>query len=161
MSQLLIRKIRKSDNRALASVIRRVLKEMGVPEEGTTYSDAITDDLYSYYNDLRAAYFVVEEQGNIIGGGGIIQLENFDGNVCELQKMYFLKEARGRGVGAQMIEICLEKAREFGYDKCYLETMPYMKAAQNLYLRRGFKYLDGPMGDTGHYSCSVWMLKEL
>ncbi len=75
--------------------------------------------------------------------------------------MYFLPEARGKGLGAQMIEKCLEKAKEFGFDQCYLETMPYMKAAKKLYQRNGFDFIDGPMGDTGHYSCNVWMIKKL
>ena len=52
-------------------------------------------------------------------------------------------------------------AKEYKFDKCYLETMTYMKAAQGLYLKKGFEYIDGPMGNTGHYSCPVHMLKEL
>lgn len=49
------------------------------------------------------------------------------------KKMYFLEEARGVGLGSNMIKTCLGRAREFGFEKCYLETMPYMKAAQKLY----------------------------
>jgi putative acetyltransferase len=75
--------------------------------------------------------------------------------------MYFLGEARGRGLGAKMIQVCLERAKEYGYEKVYIETMPYMKAAQKLYIRSGFEYIDAPMGDTGHYSCSVWMIKSI
>ncbi len=44
---------------------------------------------------------------------------------------------------------------------CYLETMPYMLDAQELYRKNGFVYINKPMGDTGHYSCPVWMTKEL
>jgi putative acetyltransferase len=36
-----------------------------------------------------------------------------------------------------------------------------MKNALNLYEKWGFKYLEAPMGNTGHYSCTVWMLKKL
>jgi len=45
--------------------------------------------------------------------------------------MYFLPEARGLGLGAKMMERCLQSAKDFGYEKCYLETMPYMEDAQN------------------------------
>ena len=117
--------------------------------------------MYSHYNVPRAAYFVVEHEGRIIGCAGVAQLENYDGNVCELQKMYFLEEARGKGLGAKVIEACLNKAKEFGFEACYLETMPYMEAAQKLYKKNGFEYIDAPMGNTGHYSCPVWMLKKL
>jgi len=86
---------------------------------------------------------------------------NYEGNVCELQKMYFLPEARGIGMGSKMMSTCLEAARSFGYEQCYLETMPYMTAAQKLYTRTGFYYIDQPLGNTGHYSCPVHMLYEL
>ena len=109
----------------------------------------------------KSIYFVVEENGKIIGGAGVNQLDNSNENICELQKMYFLKEARGRGIGMQMIEKCLAKAKEFGYEKCYLETLPVMLNAQKLYTKVGFEYLSEPLGGTGHTSCPVWMIKNL
>ena len=75
--------------------------------------------------------------------------------------MYFLEEARGKGLGAEMMAACLDKAVQFKFEKCYLETMTYMKDAQKLYKKVGFEYLDGPLGDTGHFSCPVQMLKTL
>ena len=75
--------------------------------------------------------------------------------------MYFLPQARGQGAGAKMMERCLEAAKNFDYEKCYLETMPNMLAAQNLYKKSGFGYICAPMGNTGHNACPVWMLKDL
>ena len=103
----------------------------------------------------------MEIEGKIVGGAGVSQLENSSENICELQKMYFLHEARGKGIGSQMIQKCLQKAIEFGYEKCYLETLPEMLAAQNLYKKMGFEYLCSPMGNTGHTTCPVWMIKSL
>jgi len=60
-----------------------------------------------------------------------------------------------------MMNKCLEQAKDFGFEKCYIETMPFMYAAQKLYKKSGFEYLDAPLGNTGHSSCSVWMLKVL
>jgi putative acetyltransferase len=60
-----------------------------------------------------------------------------------------------------MIDLCLNQAREYGYEQCYIETMSYMKAAQKLYRTYGFEYLEGPIGDTGHYSCGVHMILDL
>jgi putative acetyltransferase len=134
---------------------------MGIAKVGTAYEDKALDDMHAAYDVPKATYFVVEYQGRIIGCAGIAQLQNYEGNVCELQKMYFLEEARGKGIGSQMISVCLEKAKEFGFEACYLETMPYMESAQKLYQRSGFEYIDAPMGNTGHYSCPVWMLKKL
>jgi putative acetyltransferase len=75
--------------------------------------------------------------------------------------MYFLPIARGKGLGTALISKCLEKAKEFGFDSCYLETMPYMQAARKLYNKNGFLNLKEPIGNTGHYSCNVWMLKKI
>ena len=158
---ILIREIKTEDDAQVAQVIRAVLVEMGVPKVGTAYADKALDEMTATYDKDNATYFVVEDQGKIIGGAGIAQLENFEGSICELQKMYFLPEARGKGLGAKMMDICLKKAKSFGYEKCYLETLPYMKDATKLYSKTGFEPLEGPMGDTGHYSCNVWMLKSL
>lgn len=97
----------------------------------------------------------------ILGGAGIAQLKNSTENICELQKMYFSPEARGKGLGSKMMKTCLQKAKKLGYEKCYLETLPYMKDARKLYRKVGFQSLDKPLGDTGHYSCNMWMIKTL
>lgn len=161
MGEAIIREITSDDNLEVAQVIRKVLLEMGVPKVGTAYADKALDDMYKTYNIPKATYFVVEDSGKIIGCAGIAQLDNYEGNVCELQKMYLLEEARGRGLGSKMIIVCLEKAKSYGFEQCYLETMPYMEAAQKLYKKNGFECIDAPMGNTGHYSCPVWMLKKL
>jgi putative acetyltransferase len=156
-----IRPIQKADNEAVAKVIRTVLIEHNVPKVGTAYADASLDCMFETYSTDRSRYFVLEHNNQIIGGAGISQLANEKETICELQKMYFLPEARGLGLGMQLMERCLDEARSFGYEQCYLETMPYMTDAQKLYKKFGFEYIDAPMGCTGHTSCPVWMLKDL
>ena len=113
------------------------------------------------YQQSKSKFFVIEDGGKIIGGAGISPLGNFQGNVCELQKMYFLPEARGRGLGTTILDLCLKEASNFGFEQCYLETMPYMKAAQKLYEGNGFYFIDHSIGETGHTACPVYMLKDL
>ena len=161
MSRYKIRKIRPQDNAEVKNVIQSVLVEMGVPKVGTAYEDVSLNDMCGNYNRPRMAYFVVEENNKIIGSAGIAPLQGGDEETCELQKMYFLPEARGRGVGAEMMKTCLDFARMNGFKKCYLETLPYMENARKLYARTGFESLDKPMGNTGHYNCTMWMIKEL
>lgn len=160
-NNFLIREIKPEDNSKIAIAIRTVLIEFGVPKVGTAYADTILDTLFEAYNIENAIYYVIEKNGEIVGGAGIKQLDNYIGNVCELQKMYFLPEARGIGLGSKMMQTCLQKAKEFGFEQCYLETLPYMQDARKLYRKAGFNDLDAPMGDTGHYSCNLWMLKDL
>jgi len=161
MDGMLIREIQKGDNVQIAVVIREVFISDDYPKTGTAFADTQLDFMFETYDNPRAAYFVVEENGKIIGGAGISQLESSKENICELQKMYFLKEARGKGLGLQMIEKCLAIATEFGYSNCYLETLPEMLVAQNLYKKVGFEYLNSPLGNTGHTTCPVWMIKQL
>ena len=156
-----IREIQPQDNAPIAAVIREVFIADNFPKTGTAFADIQLDFMYEVYEKPRATYFVLENDGKIIGGVGISQLENSKENICELQKMYLLQEGRGKGIGFQMILKCLEKATEFGYEKCYLETLPEMLTAQHLYQKAGFEYICAPMGNTGHTTCPIWMLKNL
>ena len=160
MKSIIIREIQQDDNEQIANVIRQVFISDNYPKTGTAFADSQLDFMFETYNKPNAIYFVVEDNGKIIGGAGVSQLDNSDENICELQKMYFLLEARGKGIGFEMIQKCLQKAKEFGYEKCYLETLPEMLNAQKLYMKVGFEYLCAPLGGTGHTSCPVWMIKE-
>jgi len=157
----ILREISVSDNEAIAKIIREVFVELGVPKVGTAYADPELDTMFSAYQKARSAYFVIEVDGQLLGGGGIAPLAGGPEAICELQKMYFLPQARGMGWGEKLIDACLDFAKEQGFTQCYLETMPYMKAAQKLYKKKAFRYIDGPMGATGHTSCNVWMTKTL
>jgi putative acetyltransferase len=161
MSEINIREIQSKDNQQIAHVIREVFLVDDYPKTGTAFADKHLDRLFEAYDKPKAIYFVIENNGKLIGGAGISQLDNSDENICELQKMYFLHEARGKGLGFKIIQLCLEKATAFGFEKCYLETLPQMKTAQHLYVKSGFEYIDAPMGNTNHSSCPVWMIKKL
>lgn len=158
---IVIREIELEDNPKIAKAIRSVLIEYGVPKVGTAYEDDALDCMTENYNAEKKIYFVVAKGEEIFGGAGISPLDNYEGNVCELQKMYFMSEARGKGLGSKMMTKCLEFAKNAGFDQCYLETLPYMEEARTLYRKVGFKSIDKPMGNTGHYSCTEWMLKDL
>jgi putative acetyltransferase len=157
----IIREIEPKDNLQIAKVIRSVLIEFGVPKVGTAYEDKATDEMFENFNKPTSVYYIIEHKNTVVGGVGIAQLDNCKDAVCELQKMYFLPVVRGKGLGSKLIETCLEKAKRLGFENCYLETMPYMEAARALYKKNGFINLENPMGNTGHYSCNVWMLKKL
>jgi putative acetyltransferase len=161
MNSIIIREIQKEDNAQIAEVIRQVFVSDNYPKTGTAFADKQLDFMFEAYDKPRAVYFVVEAEGKIVGGAGVSQLDNSTENICELQKMYFLQETRGKGIGFRMIQKCLEKAAELGYEKCYLETLPEMLAAQHLYKKAGFEYLCAPIGNTGHTTCPVWMIKNL
>lgn len=156
-----IRPIQQSDNAAMAKVIRAVFIELDAPKKGTAYEDPCLDDLYSEYSENRSAYFVIEKDGQVIGGAGIAPLKGNLEPICELQKMYVSPQGRGQGYGKQLMQKCLDFAREKVYSGCYLETLPFMEKAQNLYARTGFKPIQTRAGQTGHSACNVWLFLDL
>jgi putative acetyltransferase len=156
-----IRSIRAEDDAAIAGIIRTVMPEFGATGCGFAINDPEVDWMSRAYAAPRCAYFVVEQEGVVLGGGGIAPLEGGDGSTCELRKMYFLPKARGQGAGAAMMERCLQAARESGFTRCYLETLGGMDAAMKLYERSGFRRIAAPMGATGHGGCNTFYLRPL
>ena len=157
----LIRPIEPRDNTALAAIIRSVMPEFGAGGEGFAIHDAEVDAMHRAYARPRSAYFVLEVEGKVVGGGGVSPLEHGEPDVCELRKMYFLPEARGLGAGKAMIARCLDTARELGFKRCYLETLTGMDAAQAIYRKHGFTPRCAPMGNTGHHGCDRWFIRTL
>ena len=161
MPEIIIREIQQTDNSPLAKIVKDTLAEFGANHPGTVYYDPTTDALYELFQKEKAKYFVAVEDGKIIGGGGIYPTDGLDADTCELVKMYLLPEARGLGLGKTLIEKCITAAKETRFKKIYLETMPELKQALNVYAKFGFRYLKGPMGNSGHTGCSLWMLLHL
>ena len=161
LRNMLIREIQQNDNKQIAKVIREIFHELDAPKVGTAYADPILDTLFEVYQEKRTKYYVVEKEGKVVGGCGIAPLENEVETICELQKMYFSPEIRGTGFAEKIIQNCLEFAKYEGFEMCYLETLSFMTAAQKLYKRIGFENIDGPLGNTGHNSCQVWMTKKI
>ena len=161
MSVFTIRTIEPRDDAAMAQVIRRVMPEFGAVGDGFAINDLEVDWLSKAYSQPRCAYFAVEIEGVVMGGGGVAPLAGGDPGICELRKMYFLPELRGLGAGTAMMARCLDAARQIGFRQCYLETLSGMDAAMRLYERSGFRRISCAMGDTGHGGCNTFYLLDL
>jgi putative acetyltransferase len=160
-SNITIRNIQQADNPVLAKIVKNTLAEFGANHPNTVYYDSTTDALYELFQKNGAGYFVAEINNEIVGGGGIYPTNGLPEDTCELVKMYLLPHARGVGLGRTLIEKSLAFAKETGYKKIYLESMPELRQALKVYAKFGFEYLKGPMGNSGHTGCSLWMIKEL
>lgn len=161
---LSIRKIRSADDAAMAAVIRRVMPEFGATGEGFAIVDPEVDGMTAAYSGLdRAYHVVVDAEGAIFGGAGFAPLVGSDPaeGTCELRKMYFLAEARGGGLGRRLLRQLLAEAREAGHRQMYIETLSGMDAATGLYRAEGFRDLEAPLGNTGHFGCNTWMIRDL
>ncbi len=158
---MLIRKIIKDDNEMMASIIRNSLLEFNAAKPGTVYYDKTTDHLSDTFKETRSAYFVIEISHEIAGGCGIFPTKGLPENTCELVKLYVSKKYRHNGYGQTLLEKCMQEAKKQGYEKMYLESMPELSNAIGMYQKNGFKKITGPLGNSGHTGCDVWMIKEL
>jgi len=156
-----IRQIEQKDNKKLAEVIRSILTEHGMNKPGTVFTDPTTDNLFNLFQAKNSFYWVVEVDGEIHGGCGIFPTEGLPNGCVELVKLYLSKELRGTGLGKKLMEMCTMKAQSLGYSEIYLESMPELNNAVGLYEKQGYKVLEKPLGNSGHFACDLWMVKEL
>ncbi len=157
-----IRPIQAKDNAAVKKLVVGVLAEHGIQGEGFAGVDPELDDMCAAYAGEDAAFYVIESSGEVLGVGGFATLQGTAGEgVAELRKMYFKPALRGQGWGNELLTLIISQAKQFGFEKMYLETTPDMKAAQAMYKKHGFTHRSCRLGDTGHTGCGVFMERLL
>ena len=159
--EIIIRPIEKKDNPILAELIRVVFREFKIDKPGTVYTDPTTDRLYELFETPGSTYWIAEENGIMLGGCGVYPTNGLPDGCAELVKFYLSAESRGKGIGKVLMEKSINSAKDLGYKQLYLESFPELGKAVGMYEKAGFKYLDGPLGNSGHYACNLWMLKDL
>jgi len=157
-----IRKIMPGDNARLNKIISEIVIDEFNGDPATTIAgDPALKTMFKNYQVPRSSYYVAELDGILVGGCGVKKLDGTTDNICELQRMFLEKYARGLGIGKKLMDLCLADARMFKYEKMYLETLPQMTGAISLYEKIGFKKIPLRMGNTGHTGCDVMMVLDL
>lgn len=159
--EIIIRKVEEKDNSSLANMIRGVFVEHNAPHEGTVYSDPTTDNLFELFKTAKSVLWVAESDNVAVGCCGIYPSPGLKENCAELVKFYLAKEARGKGIGAQLMQRSIDSAKDFKYSRLYLESLPHFAKAVRIYEKQGFVKLSQPLGKSIHTTCNIWMLKEL
>lgn len=163
---IIIRPIEARDNPEVAELITGVLTgEFGKSGPGYACADPELGYMYENYQQPGSQYFVVFDQTRekVMGSGGYARLKGSpaEDQICELQKVYLYSELRGRGLGRQLVERCIEHATANGYRLMYLDSLPEMTAAIALYEKLGFIRLSKPLGNNGHHKCPIYMARPL
>jgi putative acetyltransferase len=94
-------------------------------------------DVQTTYFDNRGVFLVLIDNEKIVGAGAI---KNLDNTICELKRMWFLKEYRGRGLGKKMAQQLLDFAKQQGYTAVRLDVYypEVQTSAVVLYQKLGF-----------------------
>ncbi|MEO9893043.1 GNAT family N-acetyltransferase [Aurantibacter sp.] len=156
-----IRKLLPTDNESLAKIIKAIFVEFNAPKIGTVYSDPTTNDLYKLFEHEKSILWVIEADKEVLGCCGIYPTKGLPEGCAELVKFYFSPKARGNGWGKELLEYNIKSAIDYGYSQLYLECLPHFSSAINLYESLAFKHIDKALGDSGHTSCNIWMVKNL
>ena len=160
---VVLRPIRPADDAAVAALIREVMTEFRCTSQGFAIHDPEVAAMSRAYAAPDARYYVVEQRGEVVGGGGFARLHGTAAAdaTSELRKMYYRPAARGLGLGRALLELLLDDMRACRYRRCYLETTSWMDDARRLYEAAGFRALPGPLGCTGHGGCDRFFAREL
>lgn len=161
MDKFTIRLLEQKDDQLLAEMIREVFREFKIDLPGTVYTDPTTDHLSEVFQAKGSAYFLAEQNQTILGGCGFYPTNGLPNGCAELVKFYLRPESRCLGIGRSLMEMTFEEAKKLGYTQLYLESFPELNQAVGMYTKAGFKMLSNSMGNTGHYACKIWMLKDL
>ena len=102
--------------------------------------DAELASLPGDYAAPRGALLLALVDGSAAGCCALRALDTVDyPNACEMKRLYVRKAFRGFGLGRQLVEAMLERARQAGYACLVLDTLDDMQAARSLYEELGFK----------------------
>ena len=105
-----------------------------------TYEALISKILGEFATDFDAAKedgWIAERAGQIVGS--IFLMKSDDPAVAKLRLLYVEPGARGLGIGRRLVDTCIERARQLGYQRLTLWTNDVLTAARRIYETSGFR----------------------
>lgn len=121
---------------------------LGLAERFETLDPALNhdlEDIWFYYVSNGSCFVVAEDDGQIIGTGGLIAEGDSEGRLVRIS---VAADRRRQGIGRAISEHLIAIARSLGFLRLRVETNDNWKSAINLYLQLGFVETDRRDGET-------------
>jgi putative acetyltransferase len=131
----LIRDARNDEAEAMRRLLRDYERSIGIDLCFQDFEDELEKLPGEYAAAVKGAFLVADDGEALVG---CVALRAFSAESCEMKRLYVDPRARGTGLGRELVESVLDRARSFGYEKMLLDTLPSMQTAQILYRRIGF-----------------------
>ena len=114
------------------------------------------DNIQEHYLHNKGIFLVLLDRQNVVGSGAIRYLEN---DICELKRMWILKDYRGQGWGKKISERLLTFAKENGYQKIRLDLADAEKQKQAIAFYQSLEFYSIPRYNSS--PCPVFMEKTI
>jgi putative acetyltransferase len=141
-----IRDWQPSDRETAAALITQVLTEYGLASGGLAAEPGGADwdvlHVEAAYWATGGAFWVIEQQGQIVGTGGYYPIERGH-KAVEIRKMYLLPAARGQGLGRYLLQALEQSIAAKGFEQIWIETASVLKEAVKLYESSGYQPSEG------------------
>ncbi|MFL9947114.1 GNAT family N-acetyltransferase [Paraburkholderia agricolaris] len=133
---------------AVREIFREYAESLGVDLSFQNFESELAE-LPGKFAAPRGCVLLAQNNEDVVG---CVAMRPLDESTCEMKRLYTRPSGRGQQVGRQLATLICRIARQAGYTRIRLDTLPDMHAAQQLYAQLGFKpipaYVFNPIAGT-------------
>lgn len=129
-----LRKYEGKDGQGVKELILSILTNE-YPFDKKAYSDSDLDRIGEVYGGKRESFFVIEEEGAVVGTVGVKEDSETD---ALLRRLFVDLKHRKRGYGTQLLDRAVDFCRQNNYKRIYFRCTDRMSEAMKLCKSKGF-----------------------
>jgi GNAT superfamily N-acetyltransferase len=138
-------------------LFREYEKWLGLDLSAQNFENELRDLPGKYSNPTGSLLLAVEDGEPV----GCVALRPFEGDICEMKRLYVIPECKGKGIGRLLETRIIEEARKLGYKRMFLSTLGRLKEAYSLHKSLGFFETEPYLIDQHPYPGTIYMELEL